>query len=611
MEANAVEAKVDDKEEKAEPKVEDRAKMEARAKEVKLVEPLSSMPEDEAIGLVRSFSCAICLEAFTKNKRYPVALNCGHSFCAVCVKQMSKSKCSIRCGLCKKHTCSSHKRLGKNFLFLELLEKNNLLEKDKEKKPRKPAKEKQPACTGAHTNACDAWTCNEDWSSSEVDGSDASSTASDRFPPGMYFGPSFDFNFFSVRSDQIEEFYDTLENIQDLLYGFGTAPQNEEYDRQLEQLRGDMGNIELNMRNTRKKFLDVAEKARRLYQTMRESGTPNADRVASGSSDLVSWLGNHFVQNGWNHDLFTPDGNSSDTGFRTRVIPWSMSSEDEDYDEPEERSTPEQFLSRNFIKIIERNGNNTIRRVECYLCNRPFIYSLPRINQHIWGRRHQSLIRANLTAPTDITEGAIPAIESTEGSEQNADGNSTSDPWDALPGWNDEDTATRQPAIPAHSSSARTRAYVNSNTGFGGRRAVASAPDRAAPGLFTSGILFGRNRALLNGEGHSRGHFSGDGHSRGNFGGDGQSRGHFGGDGQNRGRRYDRGRGRYNGGGEARHNNSRGGATSSRFVPDASSRFARETSGRSGVMPASRFGDDRRQTPGPPSGQSTSFNHFS
>ncbi|KAI1707674.1 RING-type zinc-finger domain-containing protein [Ditylenchus destructor] len=498
------------------------------------------MPEDEAFGLVRSFSCAICLEGFTKNKRYPVALNCGHSFCAVCVKHMSRSKCSICCGLCKKHTCSSHKRLGKNFLFLELLEKNNLLEKDKEKKPRKPAKEKKPTCAGP---PADVWNCNEDWSSNEADVSDDSSTTSDRYP--QFFGPTFDFNFFSVRSDQIEEFYDTLESIQDLLYGFGTAPQNDEFDRQLEQLRGDMGNIEQNMRNTRSKFLDIAEKARRLYQTVRESGPSAMDRMTSGDSDLVSWLGNHFVQNGWNHDLFGAD--ASNSGFRTRVIPWSLSSEEDDYDEPEE--TPEQFLSRNFMRVIERVGDH-IQRVECYLCNRPFTYSSSTTNTHIWGRRHQSLIRANLTAPNDITEGAIPAFGSTEGSEQNGDGNSTNDPWDSLPGWNDEETATRQPAIPAHSSSARTRAFVNSNAGFGRR---SPRRDVSPPGSFSfnGGNQFGRNRGNY-GEGHSR-------------------------------RRFGGGRGRArNGGGDARHNNSR-------FEGEPSGRSGGEPSGRSGGEPSSRF----------------------
>ena len=30
---------------------------------------------------VRNFSCGICFETYNKDSRYPISLNCGHTFC--------------------------------------------------------------------------------------------------------------------------------------------------------------------------------------------------------------------------------------------------------------------------------------------------------------------------------------------------------------------------------------------------------------------------------------------------------------------------------------------------------------------------------------------------
>ncbi|KAL3086764.1 hypothetical protein niasHT_039430 [Heterodera trifolii] len=77
--------------------------------------------------LKRNFSCKICFEPFSKDRRYPISLNCGHTFCARCVRQLSSFGTSIACGLCRRGTYSDFRQLGKNVTLLDLLENANLL----------------------------------------------------------------------------------------------------------------------------------------------------------------------------------------------------------------------------------------------------------------------------------------------------------------------------------------------------------------------------------------------------------------------------------------------------------------------------------------------------
>uniref|UniRef100_A0A915ENC9 Uncharacterized protein n=1 Tax=Ditylenchus dipsaci TaxID=166011 RepID=A0A915ENC9_9BILA len=343
---------------------------------VKLLPPLSSLPTDESMDLERAYSCRICL-----------------IFCVMCIKKMNKKKSSIMCGVCRKHTFSSHKRLGKNFLLIDILEKNGLLGVEEEKKAKPKSKVER---NYKHAE-------NDNWS--DLNDTDSTFEEDDSQYDGVAY-PN-DFNSFSIAVDEIEEFHDQLENIQDLLYGFerGMA-RNDDFDRQLEELRSEMGRVEQRMRSDRASFRNIAAKSRQLYQLVRQTGTAAAQSTnnnqqqpaatstesTSSSSNLRTWL--DFAEDGSEEHLSAPSEDD-----------WATSEGDDDF--PSSRIARENrivvFLSANFIRVLTRSSDNTqINQVECYLCNVVIHYSYQNAMQHINGRRHREYIRANQASPSEI-----------------------------------------------------------------------------------------------------------------------------------------------------------------------------------------------------------------
>ena len=112
----------------------------------------------------KSVECSVCLQEYTRGKRCPVALMCGHSFCLVCVKQVGekttddsiirswishdefgaplempilgkilvkRAQYVVVCPLCKTKTrYPTEKELHKNYVLVELLEKLGELGED-------------------------------------------------------------------------------------------------------------------------------------------------------------------------------------------------------------------------------------------------------------------------------------------------------------------------------------------------------------------------------------------------------------------------------------------------------------------------------------------------
>uniref|UniRef100_A0A914HVS1 RING-type domain-containing protein n=1 Tax=Globodera rostochiensis TaxID=31243 RepID=A0A914HVS1_GLORO len=77
-----------------------------------------------------NFVCKICFEPFSRDQRHPISLNCGHTFCICCVKQLGRNGSSIFCGLCRRNTYFDYRLLGKNVTLIDLLEFANLLADD-------------------------------------------------------------------------------------------------------------------------------------------------------------------------------------------------------------------------------------------------------------------------------------------------------------------------------------------------------------------------------------------------------------------------------------------------------------------------------------------------
>uniref|UniRef100_A0A914LKG2 RING-type domain-containing protein n=1 Tax=Meloidogyne incognita TaxID=6306 RepID=A0A914LKG2_MELIC len=95
-------------------------------------ERCSELPNSETRAL---FSCKICFEPYSKCLRCPISLNCGHTFCLVCIRKLGMNKSTIQCGICRKNTYANYKRLGKNIVLTELLEWMNILVNDIDLEP--------------------------------------------------------------------------------------------------------------------------------------------------------------------------------------------------------------------------------------------------------------------------------------------------------------------------------------------------------------------------------------------------------------------------------------------------------------------------------------------
>lgn len=69
--------------------------------------------------------CPACYNVFDEKKRTPRNLNCGHTFCETCLLQLQHSKI-FACPICRKDNKGfKAMSLPKNYIVLELLQKQN------------------------------------------------------------------------------------------------------------------------------------------------------------------------------------------------------------------------------------------------------------------------------------------------------------------------------------------------------------------------------------------------------------------------------------------------------------------------------------------------------
>jgi hypothetical protein len=68
--------------------------------------------------VLEGINCGICFETYSKINKAPITLNCGHSFCRICILKLGKGKVRITCGICRADTRCVAKRLGKNFQLI-------------------------------------------------------------------------------------------------------------------------------------------------------------------------------------------------------------------------------------------------------------------------------------------------------------------------------------------------------------------------------------------------------------------------------------------------------------------------------------------------------------
>jgi len=81
--------------------------------------------------------CAVCLEQFTEVRKAPITLNCGHNFCAICVRKLEllqfitpiRKLYSIVCPSCRQESMGS---FTKNIMFTECLKKLGFLNEEDE-----------------------------------------------------------------------------------------------------------------------------------------------------------------------------------------------------------------------------------------------------------------------------------------------------------------------------------------------------------------------------------------------------------------------------------------------------------------------------------------------
>uniref|UniRef100_A0A183BXC8 RING-type domain-containing protein n=1 Tax=Globodera pallida TaxID=36090 RepID=A0A183BXC8_GLOPA len=161
-----------------------------------------------------NFVCKICFEPFSRDQRHPISLNCGHTFCICCVKQLGRNGSSIFCGLCRRNTYFDYRLLGKNVTLIDLLEFANLLAED------------------------------------------GPGEVSDVEPSAPWQGP----NRF-ISSSQLTVFLDRLADLRANVRQFLSSTQWNHFDEQLDGIRSTFSSIENKLREAGDLFTDARDRA--------------------------------------------------------------------------------------------------------------------------------------------------------------------------------------------------------------------------------------------------------------------------------------------------------------------------------------------------------------
>uniref|UniRef100_A0A7E4VU97 RING-type domain-containing protein n=1 Tax=Panagrellus redivivus TaxID=6233 RepID=A0A7E4VU97_PANRE len=73
--------------------------------------------------------CSICYYKYNRTHRTPLSMNCGHTFCRTCVRQLSTAKL-FSCPVCRAVSLIGWHRVQKNSVLLSIFEALNLLDDD-------------------------------------------------------------------------------------------------------------------------------------------------------------------------------------------------------------------------------------------------------------------------------------------------------------------------------------------------------------------------------------------------------------------------------------------------------------------------------------------------
>lgn len=275
-------------------------------------EHCSESPNAETRAL---FSCKICFEPYSKCYRCPVSLNCGHTFCLVCIRKLGMNKSTIQCGICRKNTYANYKRLGKNIVLTELLEWMNILVNDSDRKPT-PEEE-----------APDEQQPENEW------------------PGAQHFiGPA-----------NLEDFYEELQTFDALVHNWPSYSSfQRQLDRRVQNLRCDMSAVEAQLRQAGDTFKDILAKMEELRTDLNNQMTAYQIEQQEGP-DILTF---RDQDNGW--DNFGDLGGWSRGGGGLAspppvVLPMPIS------DDSDRESTNQRVRRRNNLGWNYNNNNNNRR----------------------------------------------------------------------------------------------------------------------------------------------------------------------------------------------------------------------------------------------------------
>nr|CAD2126897.1 unnamed protein product [Meloidogyne enterolobii] len=224
-------------------------------------ERCSELPNSETRAL---FSCKICFEPYSKCLRCPISLNCGHTFCLVCIRKLGMNKSTIQCGICRKNTYANYKRLGKNIVLTELLEWMNILVNDIDSEPTLEEK------------LADEQQVENEWPGSQ-----------------HFIGPA-----------NLEYFYEEVATFDALVHNWPTyGTLQRRLDKRVQDLRCEMSAVEAQLRQAGDTYRDILVKLEELrsdlnnqiasYQLEEQDGhiSPFRDGDNWDFDDIGGWGG--------------------------------------------------------------------------------------------------------------------------------------------------------------------------------------------------------------------------------------------------------------------------------------------------------------------------------